>query len=88
MERQDSPTSSTPANSKTFVVKEGKKMEVSSPPIALMDSELTTCSQSMIVEDPGESTTNVSTTNVSTTNVSMETNVNSNSISRSIEEEQ
>ena len=77
MERQESPTSSTPANFKAFVVKKGEKMVVISSPPALMDSELTACSQSMIVDEPGDTTTNVS----------METNANSKSIFKNPEED-
>ena len=68
MEGQESPSSSTPANLRTFIVEEGqKKMEKSTSPSALIDSELATCEQSMIVDAEENS------------NTSMETNVTSNS---------
>ena len=57
MKGQDSPTSSTPANFKTFVVEEGqKKMEKTISPSVLIESGLTTFSQSMIVDDTEDNT--------------------------------
>ena len=64
MERQTSPTLSTPANSKTFMIEEREDKEKQSSPPPLVDSELTSCGQSIILER-------------SLTNMSLETNVNS-----------
>ena len=50
MESQPSPTSSTPAMSKTFMVEDkGEKAEQASPH-PLVESELTQCGQSTIME--------------------------------------
>ena len=64
MKRQPSPTSSTPAISKTFMVEDREGKEKQSSPHPLIDSELTSCGQSIILE-------------TSLINMSLETNVNS-----------
>ena len=63
MENQPSPTSSTPALSKTYMVEDkGEKSEQASPH-PLVESELTQCGQSTIMES-------------SMMNMSLETNAN------------
>ena len=60
------------------MVEEGqKKVVMTTSPTVLLESELTTCSQSMIVDETGDTTNNVS----------METNANSNSNTMEPEEE-
>ena len=62
MESQLSPTSSTPALSKTYMVEDKEDIPEQVSPSPLVESELTLCGQSTIVE-------------TSLTNISMETNV-------------
>ena len=64
MERQPSPTSSTPAVSKNYVVEENKDSLEQASPTPLVESELTQCGQSTILD-------------ISIPNISMETNCGS-----------
>ena len=65
MENQPSPTSSTPAPtlSKTYIVEDKEDRPIQVSPSPLVESELTLCGQSTIIE-------------TSMTNISMETNAN------------
>ena len=64
MENEQSPTSSTPAMSKTYVAEDKQDTPRQVSPSPLVDSELTRCSQSTILE-------------ASMSNMSMETNFDS-----------